>query len=402
MNGPLPTALLTALLCALAAPSAAIAQDAAAPRAQPREQARAEAAARAHAEDAASAEAKAEAEALARARVELREAQRELERASRRIGVLSQQAAAEHIQRAFDAPAFGRPAIGVVMSPDDEGVKLAAVTPGSPAAKAGLRGGDQLLRINGSALGSGDPERQMARATELIGELEEGDTVRLSYRRGSASGEVELQAAMLPGLAWMRSMAPMAPELSGLSALRPVIPPGMRFDESMIAPFSACEEGNCDFGWFSHALRWRGLRLAEVDAQLGRYFGVDRGVLVLTAEGEGLDALQPGDVILEVDGRDVSTPGDTMRLLGEADSGSEVALAVQRDRRRNTVELTVPELARWQLLVPPAPPAPPAPPTAPRPPRAAAPAMPPAPPAPDAPPLPPAPRRDGVLDRVLR
>ena len=391
---PFLTALALAVAALVAAPAAA--QDRGA-EARTAEERRADAAANAA--------------EIARAQAELRVAQEELERLSQRVGVLAQKAAAGAIERAYNAPPFARAAVGIVMAPDKDGVRLAAVTPGSPAAKAGLRGGDRLLRINGTALGvNGEESLEHARA--LIGELEEGDKVRIAYRRGKDTAEVELHAAMLPGLAWMHERGPLVPgDLPGFDGALPMIAPRVDIDRAMIAPFAACGEEGCDFGWFSHALRWRGLRLAEVDARLGRYFGVDRGVLVLKAEGKELDRLEPGDVILAIGDTPVRTPTDAMRVLGEAAAGKQVDIDVQRDHRRASVELTVPKPARWQDLVPPppAPPAPPAPPRAARPPAAPSapapaatprPPRPATPPAPEAPPAPPPPD-EGILDRIL-
>lgn len=394
---PLLTALALAAAALLATPAAA--QDRGAEARTAPEQ-------RAHAA--------ANAAEIARAQAELRVAQEELERLSQRIGVLAQKAAAGAIERAYNAPPFARAAVGIVMAPDEDGVRLAAVTPGSPAAKAGLRGGDRLVRINGKEVGTGEASLDQARA--LIGELEEGDKVRIAYRRGDSTAEVELRAAMLPGLAWMHERGPLVPgDLPGFDGALPMLAPRVEIERAMIAPFAACGEDGCDFGWFSHALRWRGLRLAEVDARLGRYFGVERGVLVLKAEGKELARLEPGDVILAIEETSVRTPTDAMRVLGEAAAGKQVEIAVQRDHRQTSVALTVPKPARWQDLVPPppAPPAPPAPPrsvrppeppTAPAPaaaPRPAHPAAPGPPPAPEAPPAPPSPPDEGILDRIL-
>lgn len=343
--------------------------------------------------------ARAAAEAMASTREELREARRELEQLSRRVAVLAQQASAADLDRALDAPPFARPALGIVMAPDEDGVRLAAVTPGSPAARAGLRGGDRLLAVQGERLAGKDGGAQLERARELIGSLEEGQRVELTYARGDEERSVDVEAAVLPGLAWMHDAEGLhARGLIMRQALHPMVAPRIRIEPGSFAPFAGCgEDGDCDFGWFADALRWRGLRLAEVDASLGRYFGVKRGVLVLKAEGEGLEALQAGDVILAVQGEAVATPEQAMQRIGSAEAGERLELQVQRDRRRSDLAVTAPELSRWQLLAPPPPPAPPAPPTPASPRAAPAPEAPAAPPAPPPPPSPPA----GVLEQVL-
>lgn len=181
----------------------------------------------------------------------------------------------------------------------------------------------------------------------------------------------------------------------------------------------------------AEAFRWNGLNLASVDASLGRYFGTDSGVLVLST-GPSLGQLQAGDVIQRVDGKPVKTPRAMMDALRDKPADSSVAIEYLRDRKSASAQLKVPKAALFPPM-PPIPPAPPAPPAPPRPPEAGAaphapdgamaithrkivmidkdgqvqtweddgngaapvsmPPMPPAPPAPPLPPLPPPPPR---------
>lgn len=95
----------------------------------------------------------------------------------------------------------------------------------------------------------------------------------------------------------------------------------------------------------SEAFRWSGLNLASVDAQLGRYFGTDKGVLVLSA-GPVLDALQAGDVILRVDGKPVATPREVMDALRGKPADSTVPVDYLRDRAPASAKIKVPEQGR--------------------------------------------------------
>ena len=92
----------------------------------------------------------------------------------------------------------------------------------------------------------------------------------------------------------------------------------------------------------SEAFRWSGLNLASVDAQLGRYFGTDKGVLVLSA-GPVLEALQAGDVILRVDGKAVATPREVMDALRGKPADSTVPVDYLRDRAPGSAKIKVPE-----------------------------------------------------------
>lgn len=108
----------------------------------------------------------------------------------------------------------------------------------------------------------------------------------------------------------------------------------------------------------AEAFRWNGLNLASVDAQLGRYFGTDKGVLVLSA-GPALGTLQPGDVIQRVDGKAVDTPRAVMDALRDKPADSTIAVEYLRDRKSGTTQVKVPKAM-------PFPPMPPMPPGAPK------------------------------------
>jgi hypothetical protein len=209
---------------------------------------------------------------LAKARRELERARTDLERASSRMAELTQKLYRDEIELALRRPAFERPVIGIVMDDDGAGVRLAAVTPQSPAAKAGLRGGDRLLRIGGKPLAAADSEGRLAQARELIGELEEGDTVRLAYERDGQTREVTLKAESMPGLVWWRGEGE-TPEAIRMQ-LQPLL--AERFDMQLgeLAPLAGCgRDGNdCLLAPVAEAFRWRGLHLAGVDAKLRRYW----------------------------------------------------------------------------------------------------------------------------------
>jgi hypothetical protein len=67
------------------------------------------------------------------------------------------------------------------------GVFISAVTPGSPAAKAGIRVGDQLLKLNGRNVTS------LARAKELLADTAGGATFPIEIARGASQMIVYLR-----------------------------------------------------------------------------------------------------------------------------------------------------------------------------------------------------------------
>src|SRR5205807_10242095 len=98
--------------------------------------------------------------------------------------------------------------IGVVVNtePDSQtdkiGAKLEGVTPGGPAAKAGLKVGDVITRFNGTSLANlgpsdEDDSRPGMKLIELAHDLDPGDSVQVEYRRGSDTKKATLVAEEL-------------------------------------------------------------------------------------------------------------------------------------------------------------------------------------------------------------
>ena len=124
-----------------------------------------------------------------------------------------------------------------------------------------------------------------------------------------------------------------------------------------------CEGDDCRLPLLAEAFRWNGLNLASIDKDLGRYFGTEHGVLIISVP-EGMGGLQPGDVLQKVDGKPVNTPREAMSAAHARAPGTAVPIEYLRDRKLLTTRVTLPE--RAALRLPPPPPAPPAPPAAPR------------------------------------
>jgi membrane-associated protease RseP (regulator of RpoE activity) len=308
---------------------------------------------------------------------------------------------------------MGKPVIGVVLAPDSAtGVRVAGVTPESAAAAAGMKSGDRIIAIDGVSLAGADPDARVEVARKAIGKHDENSTVKVVLVRDGKERVVSMapkagsQMMFIPGRDMQfggnfkvttRENGVVdidADEVSAtLNDVVTSVAPSVRREIIRLAPNAgdACKGEHCRIPVIADALRWNGLNLASVDGGLGRYFGADDGVLVVST-GPELQGLQAGDVIRTVDGKAMKSPRDVMDALRGRDAGSKVAVGYLRDRKAGTTQLTVPEPMMFRI---PAPPAPPAPPAAPAPPSAAPPAPPAAPMAPagmrlPAPPPPPA------------
>ena len=340
----------------------------------------------AHAEPA---QAKAQADE-ARAQADLAKARAELADAARRVAELSRGLAEEdrHLQALrIGGGEAGTPRLGVLLGVDEQsGVRIVGVTPGGGADKAGLKAGDRLLRIRGQAIAGGTGEARVASAREALARLEAGSPVPLTYQRDGRQHEVAVAPAATQRMVFTRSLNRTGGD-DGIAALDILdsedltqlreLGPRLRGEVLRLTRPGACEGDACTAPLLAEALRWDGLNLLALEPQLGRYFGTERGVLVL-AQGS-LPGLQAGDVIQSIEGKPVATPREAMQAMGGKKPGEQVRVAVLRDRSPRELQVAVPARMRSLDFIP----APPAPPVPPAPPRMPAPPAPPA--APSAP-----------------
>ncbi|MFD2198509.1 DegQ family serine endoprotease, partial [Halomonas beimenensis] len=96
----------------------------------------------------------------------------------------------------------------------------------------------------------------------------------------------------------------------------------------------------------SVARGWLGVMIQPVSRELAESFGMDNpeGALIADLDPEGPAAeggLQAGDIILEVNGKEVERSSTLPRLIGRVPPGGEVALEVLRDGASRTITLDV-------------------------------------------------------------
>src|SRR5262249_32469598 len=136
--------------------------------------------------------------------------------------------------------------IGVVLAPNTaaSGVRIAAVTPDSPAMKSGLRSGDVLLSVDGRKVaGSGAGGGGFAK--HLLADLKKGQVVRLGYAREGRTGEASVQADAI-GRMMMFNRGDM-PGMPG-DADRPmrIVAPEIDAEIERGLPMTPCAKGSGD------------------------------------------------------------------------------------------------------------------------------------------------------------
>lgn len=302
---------------------------------------------------------------LAAQRAEMARLQEEMSTLAKRMAELSREVGGPMPRIVMHRTGEPRIGLGVVLGEAaDGGTRIAAVTPGGPADKAGLKAGDVIRSAHGKTVSGPD---------ELVAALrgiQKGQAVNVGYLRDGRSAAAAVVADELPG----QEVRVIRERFGANEGLRGR--PGGPGDIRVLTCING--ESDCDREAMSRAFRFRGLNLSRIDADLGRYFGTDKGALLVSASNT-LPGLKSGDVITAVEGRAVESPRDVMRALAAKNAGETLKVRILRNRTAQEVEITVPEGQPLDFLPPP-PPAPPAPPA---PPKAAAP-PPPAPPAPPA------------------
>jgi len=338
---------------------------------------------------------------LAQMRDQMRELSRKMADLSVKLGDVGPRA---YAYRYLGNP--DRAMIGVVLSPSKQGVRISAVTPGGPAEKAGIRHDDVLTAVDGKPI-AGEDE-----AMQKLLDLKIDQPVKLTLSRDGKNVDVTVKAERREPYNF--AYAFNNGDIAGHDPSHEFLPPDFsarvqaQVDRAMahvqhITERDAARIAERASHQAERAIQhlhistpWWGLNVADLNADLGSYFGTDKGVLVLSSDDE-LKALKPGDVLQRVDGEPVERPEDALRLLREQAPGSDVKVQVLRQHKPLTLTMKAP--ASHGIFVP-RPPAPPEPALAPAPP--APPAVAPAPPAlpavaaPPAPPTPPGGNDDAV------
>ncbi|HYL03877.1 MAG TPA: PDZ domain-containing protein [Steroidobacteraceae bacterium] len=246
---------------------------------------------------------------------QLEAARKQLEAAAHQVAELTAQLSRPVIEKFMalgDDP--DRAIIGVQLDPagDPQGARVREVSPGGPAAEAGIRAGDVIVAVNDTAVKGDDAARQVV---DLMRNVKPDSKVRVRVLRDGKPRDFTVVARA--GLGYLLADGPIT--MPG-----PELLPHVRAPLMLRGPLTDLE-------------------LVTLSPQLGRYFGSDSGVLVVHAPGDGALKLEDGDVILAIDGRRPTSGSHATRILASYQPGEKLTLHIVRLHKTLDVEATVPE-----------------------------------------------------------
>ena len=273
----------------------------------------------------------------------LKDAERRMAEAARQIAELTSERLPQlqQIERRIEIINDGRPRLGVTIGNRDgkgpvEGVSVMGVTPGSASDEAGLRAGDILTSVNDESLSADNSGQATDRLLDFMKGVEEGDTLTVEYLRDGKVGSVEVEPK--PSEVNVFTFDGFVPHAS-----MPNISRGVHVAPNIVREF----QQQFDFRWSGNS--WGDMELVELNEGLGKYFGTDSGVLVVSAPESDTLKLEDGDVIQKIDGREPTSVRHALRILGSYQAGESLEIEIIRDKKRRKLEISMPD-ARTSML----------------------------------------------------
>jgi len=211
--------------------------------------------------------------------------------------------------------------LGQLKLKEEHGAEITMVDQDAPAGKAGLHEHDVIVSLNGTAVESAAQLRRMIRETPP------GRVVNLGISRDGQALTVKVQLAdRHKSTGWGQNGKFEMPQMPKL--------PDFDFD----MPVSVV---------VVHSSMRSGLMVENITSQLGDFFGVKggKGVLVRSVEkgSRGEKAgFRAGDVVVKVNNQAVHDTSDFTHAL-RSSSGSAASVTVMREKKEQTLTLTLPE-----------------------------------------------------------
>ncbi|HEV2834556.1 MAG TPA: PDZ domain-containing protein [Pyrinomonadaceae bacterium] len=208
---------------------------------------------------------------------------------------------------------------------EPRGVGITQVVQDSPAAKAGLRKDDVILRLDGENVTS------VRKLNRLVSEIAPDHSVRITISRNGAEQEISATIGKRNTSSTVRDLMSQQPKV-------------WKWEGPLFGKDKFPDANENDLTFFFGNSRRIGVNTVELTKQLADYFGIPggRGVLVTSVSEDGPAAkagIKAGDVITAVDGEAIDSPGDISSVINRKKEG-DVTLTVIRNRTQQTIRVT--------------------------------------------------------------
>jgi S1-C subfamily serine protease len=250
---------------------------------------------------------------------QLAAARQKLEAAARDVAQLSSQLGQSAMARVQSLRT--RAVLGIQLqvepSATEQGATIIGVSPGGPAADAGVAAGDVIVALNGAPITGPNAGRDVV---ERMAMIKPESKVALKVLRAGKPREFQV-----------------TPRANVVDFF-----PGFNGPGGFNAPWRPIEMR--PGGPEGVGAIFEGMELADLSPALGAYFGTTQGVLVIRVphEGEFLK-LQDGDVILSIDGRVPENGSHAARILRSYQPGEKIHLKLMRQKKNLELDATLPE-----------------------------------------------------------
>jgi serine protease Do len=233
---------------------------------------------------------------------------------------------------------------------EPSGALIRLVSPGSPAADAGLRENDVVVGFNGTRV------ENAGQLSRLVRETPAGRAVTLDVMRDGHRTEIEAKVGQRTAMAYSHGID--LDSLNGsLRILRGRMDSlGLVLGDSLARIYShgaqlmnerfmRAPNGERNMLYFVSSRGRLGVELQSLTPQLAKFFGAEKGVLISSVADSGAArtaGLLAGDIVIAVDGNDVTGPRDVTEAMKAKEEGT-VELRIIRDRREQTIRVTLPK-----------------------------------------------------------
>ncbi|WP_154223502.1 PDZ domain-containing protein [Marinicella rhabdoformis] len=246
-----------------------------------------------------------------------------------------------------------KPRLGFMASVSDAGWDVISVVPESGAAEAGIQAGDVIVSVDGAETG----KEGMGLNDFSKNNYQAGDLIEVIVDRNGNEMVVDVEAKVVnsPDVLmknvhqWISKDGEVEIEnIHGPSAFTfkfdgkdgQALGEHLNLGDHEVRVMTTGGEADAYFFSNGKMNQWLGKKhhFSTVTKDLGKYFGVDSGVLVLEVDADNKLGLEDGDVIQSINGEVVNSPKDVVKKMSALKNDDQVEIEIYRNKEKLYLE----------------------------------------------------------------